>query len=167
MIRVHIRWLIRRDMPEVLAIESGSFSEPWGEDRILRTLRRRNCIGMVAEHRERIVGFMIYELYARRIVVLSFAVHPELRRRHVGAQLVAKLVDKLSRHRRTCLEVALPETNLDGQLFFRSQGFLAEEILRWASGATGEDAYLMRYTLPDLEGVEAERPSRIAKHFEG
>ncbi len=62
-VRVHIRWMIRRDMPEVLAIEHASFEFPWCEEEFLRVLRQRNCIGMVAEHaRSRVVGFMIYEL---------------------------------------------------------------------------------------------------------
>ena len=94
--RVHIRWMIRRDMPEVLAIEHASFEYPWCEEEFLRVLRQRNCIGMVAEYGERIVGFMIYELHRNKIHVLDFATHPEFRRRGVGRQMIAKLVGKLS-----------------------------------------------------------------------
>ena len=75
--RVHIRWMIRRDMPEVLAIEHASFEYPWCEEEFLRVLRQRNCIGMVAELGERIVGFMIYELHRNKIHVLDFATHPD------------------------------------------------------------------------------------------
>ena len=88
--RVHIRWMIRRDMPEVLAIEHASFEYPWCEEEFLRVLRQRNCIGMVAEHGERIVGFMIYELHRNKIHVLDFATHPEYRRRGVGRQMLLK-----------------------------------------------------------------------------
>ena len=56
-VRVHIRWMIRRDMPEVLAIEHASFEFPWCEEEFLRVLRQRNCIGMVAEYGERVVGY--------------------------------------------------------------------------------------------------------------
>ena len=59
---VHIRWMIRRDMPEVLEIEQSSFEFPWTEEDFIRCLRQRNCIGMVAEYDEKVVGFMIYEL---------------------------------------------------------------------------------------------------------
>ncbi len=71
-LRVHIRWMIRRDMPEILGIEDRSFEFPWLEEDFIRCLRQRNCIGMVAEHDDRIVGFMIYELHKNRIA------HPEL-----------------------------------------------------------------------------------------
>jgi len=52
-VRVHIRWMIRRDMPEVMRTERASFEYAWTEDDFLRCLRQRNCIGMVAELGER------------------------------------------------------------------------------------------------------------------
>src|SRR5262245_49541922 len=72
-LRVHIRWMIRRDMPEVLQIEQDSFDYSWTEEDFLRCLRQRNCIGMVAEAGERVVGFMIYELHKSKLHVLNFA----------------------------------------------------------------------------------------------
>ena len=77
-VRVHIRWMIRRDMPEVLAIEHASFDFPWCEEEFLRVLRQRNCIGMVAEVGEQVVGFMIYELHKNKLHVLDFATPPRL-----------------------------------------------------------------------------------------
>ena len=80
-INVHIRWMIRRDMPEVLSIEKSSFEFPWSEEDFIRCLRQRNCIGMVAEYDERVVGFMIYELHKDQLHVLNFSVRPDIRRR--------------------------------------------------------------------------------------
>jgi [ribosomal protein S18]-alanine N-acetyltransferase len=164
--RVHIRWMIRRDMPEVLAIEHTCFEYPWCEEEFLRVLRQRNCIGMVAECGERIVGFMIYELHRNRIQVLDFATHTELRRRGVGRQMVAKLVGKLSAQRRNRISLLVRETNLQAQLFFRVVGFRAMEVLREHYPDTGEDAYHMAYHLD--EGVVDETrvaTNRIAKQF--
>ncbi len=95
-VRVHIRWMIRRDMPEVLAIEHASFEFPWCEEEFLRVLRQRNCIGMVAEHGERVVGFMIYELHKSKLQILELRRVPRVSvARGVGRQMVAKLVGKL------------------------------------------------------------------------
>jgi [ribosomal protein S18]-alanine N-acetyltransferase len=167
-VRVHIRWMIRRDMPEVLAIEHASFEFPWGEEEFLRVLRQRNCIGMVAEHGERVVGFMIYELHKTKLQILNFCVHPEFRRQAVGNQMVAKLVGKLSSHRRTRITLNIRETNLHAQLFFRAQAFRASEVLREHYEDTTEDAYVMQYVFDD--GSPSEQPTvsvnRIAKHFE-
>jgi len=38
-----IRWLIRRDMTEVLEIENASFEYTWNEEDFLHCLRQRNC----------------------------------------------------------------------------------------------------------------------------
>jgi ribosomal-protein-alanine N-acetyltransferase len=166
--RVHIRWMIRRDMPEVLAIEHASFEYPWCEEEFLRVLRQRNCIGMVAEYGERIVGFMIYELHRNKIHVLDFATHPEFRRRGVGRQMVQKLVGKLSGQRRNRIALYVRETNLAAQLFYRVNGFRAAEVIREHFLDTGEDAYLMFYHL-DESLIEEERvaTNRIAKQYGG
>lgn len=144
---VQIRWMIRRDMPEVLEIERQSFEFAWTEEDFLCCLRQRNCIGMVAERQERIAGFMIYELLKSQLHVLNFAVSPWARRQRVGSQMIEKLVNKLSQQRRQeiCLEVR--ETNLAAQLFFRRQGLQAHGVLRGHYEDTEEDAYVMRYQL--------------------
>ena len=46
-LRVHIRWMIRRDMAEVLDIERQCFEFPWTEDEFINCLRQRNAIGMI------------------------------------------------------------------------------------------------------------------------
>jgi len=146
-VAVQIRWLIRRDMTEVLAIEQASFEYAWTEEDFLCCLRQRNCIGMVAEHDGRIVGFMIYELHKSRLRLLNFAVAPDARRRGIGAQMVRRLIDKLSQQRRHEIVLEVRETNLAAQLFFRSMGFMALGVLRDRYDDTTEDAYLMRYLL--------------------
>ncbi|MEZ6091062.1 MAG: ribosomal-protein-alanine N-acetyltransferase RimI, partial [Pirellulaceae bacterium] len=50
--------MIRRDMPSVLDIEAACFEFSWSEDEFIRCLRQRNCIGMVAEENDQVVGFM-------------------------------------------------------------------------------------------------------------
>ena len=166
-LRVHIRWMIRRDMPEVLQAEQESFEFAWTEEDFLRCLRQRNCIGMVAEQGEKVVGFMIYELHKTKLHILNFAVHPSYRRSGVGSQMVAKLISKLSSHRRTRITLEVRETNLAAQLFFRAQGFKAVRVLRAFYEDSGEDAFLMQYRLADDTGEEAEETvNRIAQYEE-
>ena len=145
-LRVHIRWMIRRDMPEVLEIERNAFEFPWFEEEFIRCLRQRNCIGMVAEHAERVVGFMIYELHKTRLHLLNFAVNPSFRRRAVGQAMMGKLVSRLSHQRRNRILLEVRETNLAAQLFFRNIGFRAVSVLRDFYEDTTEDAYLMQFT---------------------
>jgi ribosomal-protein-alanine N-acetyltransferase len=156
--------MIRRDMPEVLAIEAKSFEFPWSEDDFIRCLRQRNCIGMVAERDERVVGFMIYELHKNRLHILNFAVHPEFRRNGVGSQMALKLVGKLSPQRRSRILLEVRETNLDAQLFFRDLGFRAISVLRDFYDDTIEDAYLMEFhhDADDLSGTDGHYERKVA-----
>ena len=163
-VRVHIRWMIRRDMPEVLQSETESFEYAWTEEDFLRCLRQRNCIGMVAEQGEKVVGFMIYELHKAKLHILNFAVSPGQRRCHVGSQMVAKLISKLSSHRRTKITLEVRETNLTAQLFFRNQGFKAVRVLRAYYEDSGEDAFLMQFRIADDAADDAEDSvNRIAQ----
>ncbi len=151
-IRIHIRWMIRRDMPEVLDIEHQCFEFPWSEEDFIRCLRQRNCIGMVAEVEKQVLGFMIYELFKERLHLLNFAVDEWFRRYGIGRNMINKLKMKLSSTRRTNVMLEVRETNLPAQLFFKRMGFEATNILRDFYEDTTEDAYVMKYALPRDEG---------------
>lgn len=148
---MHIRWMIRRDLPAVLDIEQASFEFPWGEDDFLRCLGNPNAIGMVVERDERVVGFMVYELHKTRLHVLNIAVHPDFRRQRVGAAMLAKLVVKLSLARRTRIALEVRETNLAAQLWLARQGFRWRITLHdfYDDWQTTEDAYFFEYVLTE------------------
>ena len=107
----HLRWMMRRDYPGVLAIEELSFALPWTEENFLYCLRQRACIGLIAEQKEKVIGFIVYELHKAKLHVLNFAVSPTYRRLGVGTQMVEKLIGKLSSHRRTRITLAVRETS--------------------------------------------------------
>ena len=153
-IKVNIRWMLRRDMKEVLEIESECFEFAWNEDDFVRCLQQRNCIGMVAEYQGRVVGFMIYELQKTKIHLLNVATLKEFRRKGIGAQLVAKLIAKLGNQRRSRIVLEVRETNLPAQLFLRSLGFLAIDILHGFYEGTNEDAYQMVYRYQSFEPIQ-------------
>src|SRR5262249_52846052 len=118
------------------------------------------------EQGEKVVGFMIYELHKAKLHILNFAVHPTCRRSRVGTQMVAKLISKLSSHRRTRITLEVRETNLGAQLFFRQQGFRAVRVLRSYYEDSGEDAFLMQYRLADDTGEEIEETVNRIAQFE-
>jgi ribosomal-protein-alanine N-acetyltransferase len=151
---VHVRWMIRRDMPEVVAIEQEAFEFPWSEEEFTRCLRQRNCIGMVAEMADSVVAFMIYELHRAKLHVLNFAVVRSHRRLGIGSRMMDKLIGKLTPDRRGRIVLEVRETNLPAQLFFRSLGFRATSVLKDFYEDSTEDAYLMQYI---AESLPAER----------
>ena len=160
-LRIHVRWMIRRDMREVLDVEREAFEFPWSDEDFTRCLRQRNCIGMVAESGDSVVAFMIYELHRSRLHVLNFAVARSHRRLGIGTRMMEKLVGKLSPERRSRIVLEVRETNLAAQLFFRSLSFRAISVLKDFYQDTTEDAYLMHYVSLAAAGVETA-PRRMA-----
>lgn len=149
----NVRWMIRRDMQAVLDIEYRSFEFPWSQDDFTQALRQRNCIGMVVEQDERILGYMVYELYAKRISLLSIATAPDALRQGVGRMMIDKLVGKLSPMRRSQIDADVRESNLGAQLFFKACGFIADKVSR-DHYENGEDAYQFCYRLDaELQGA--------------
>jgi len=142
---IHVRWMIRRDMAEVVGIEREAFEFPWSDEDFTRCLRQRNCIGMVVEIADSVVAFMIYELHRNRLHVLNLAVARSHRRFGIGTRMMEKLAGKLSPDRRSRIVLEVRERNLAAQLFFRSQGFRATSVLKDFYQDTTEDAYLMQY----------------------
>lgn len=146
----HIRWMIRADMPRVLMIEELCFAQPltWTEDDFIRTLRRRDMIGMVIEDAiGEIRGYMLYELHRTRLHIVNFAVHPAYHREGFGAEMVKKLFSKLSRVRRNRILLEVREGNTAAHLFFKVMGFKAIQVLKDFYEDSAEDAYLFEAKL--------------------
>lgn len=145
-ISAHVRWMIRRDMDEVLSIENSCYEFPWTREEFIRCLRQRNCIGMVAEFDEKVVGFMVYELHKGMLHVLNFAVSPEHQLRSVGKTMLDKLKGKLSQDRRSRIVIEIRETNTAGIRFLASTGFRAVATIRgFYDEFTDEDAIEFQY----------------------
>ena len=148
---VHVRWAMTRDLPEVLAIES-AWPHSWDEEEYRLTLAERNVIGMIAEEcvrGEPVIAHMVYLLEKNHLEVVKFSVHPSCVRRGVGSAMIAKLYSKLSSHRRTRIAINVRETNLEGLLFLKANGFEAIRVDRGAFD--GEDSYRMIRRLPEGE----------------
>ncbi len=177
--KLHIRRMISKDLPQVLAVEHACFEFPWQEDDFIVSLRQRNCIGMCVKRNDWVLGYMIYDLH-KALHVLNFAVHPLVRRFGVGRMMAKKLIGKLSPSKRTRILLEIRESNVDAQVFFRAMGFKAVDVLPDFYDDTPEDAYLFVYkhadkhprkretreTMDDLCDRLFTPPSRLAKREE-
>lgn len=145
--------MIRRDMPAVHRIEEESFPHPWSEEDFLTCLRKRNCIGMVAEYDGEIVGFMVYDLCKDRLDLLNVAVGTKFRRCGFGKAMLERLIGKLSQQNRSKITVLSDELNMDAHLFFADCGFRATGVVR---DAYGEDRAGYTFVF-DVNGFEKPR----------
>lgn len=151
--QILIRWMIRSDMPAVLEIESESFDFAWTHEDFRRALSQRNCIGMVAEIDNQVVGFMIYALGKSKLEIINFAVDPVFRNQGVGSTMLNKLLGKLNPERRRKLVLAIRDSNLPAHLFFSRHGFTATKIIPDFYPDCVDDAYWFEYDSRAQPGV--------------
>lgn len=123
-----IRWLIRRDVAQVLVVDEASFVDCWKEADLLEQLRQRNCVALVAEHTatQIILGYIIYELHKDTLRIIRLAVYPQHRRQGIAARMVQRIKNIMSTRGVRAILLDINEQNLPGQLFCRSQDFRGE-----------------------------------------
>ena len=146
-IPVQVRWMVRRDFSQVLAIEEMCFEFPWTSEEFIQCLQQPNCLGMVAELDDQVVGFIVYETPKSRILVTNIAVKPEFQRHGIARQMVQRLVSKMIYQQRNKVAVAIRETNLSALLCFRALGFKAATVLKNFYEDQNEDTYVLQYRL--------------------
>ncbi len=140
---LNIRWLISRDLPEVVEIERAAWQESWTRNDFLSAMKRRNVITMIAERHDRIVGYIVYAIERSSLYILNVTVAPEERGTGVGTKLVEKLKGKLSQQRRKLAVIDVSRNNAKGIEFLENAGFRREatkgHMLRMVFGILPED----------------------------
>lgn len=130
-----IRWIISRDLREVVEIEKRSFPNPWSAKDFTACLKHNNSIGTVVETTSgSICGYMLYSLHAGYVRLINMAVAPEVRRTGIGSLMLERLKAKLNQEYRNMIVTDVSERSVEAQLLFRSQGFLAAKYMRTAYG---------------------------------
>ena len=151
--KIYIRHFVRADTPSLLAIERESFDNPWRESDFRLVMSQRNCIGMAAECQNKIVGYFAYEhLHGKKIRLLNIAVSPIMRRGGIGRLMIDKLKEKLGVSVKKLI-AEVRESNLAAQIFLRSCGFRAVNVLVDYWEDTDEDAYLFLYRESECGGT--------------
>lgn len=141
-----IRFMTRRDVNDVLRIDRASYVPSLTADELVEALSQHDCLALVADSQDEIIGYIIYHLAAKKIIVSRIAVAPEYRRLSVASALLERVLSKMSIKGRSQTEMILSDQNLLGHVFLRSAGFLATAILHDYT-EDGEDAYLFQYAL--------------------
>lgn len=142
-----MRLMCRSDLPEVLEIAKHGSEHPWSENDFIRHLRRGDTFGIVAESAGVIIGFLVYRKFAHVLGVLNLVVQKDSRRAGIGTQLLQVPLDRLPFSKWEALVVLARETNLGGQLFLKSRGLIAGEVIRNFFQDTREDAFAMSWAV--------------------
>ena len=150
---MRVRWMIDRDIPEVLQISRTCYEDPWSEDDFKIVRKKNSCISFVVEDEKlggKIIGYMIYEMYRHKFHILNFGVHQRHRRQKVGTLMIDRLKEKLDEKLRYVIELDSAEDCLSAHEFLKSQYFRAVRVNREQFEDTNGfvDGYTFRYSLP-------------------
>jgi len=150
-----IREMTPADIPEVVRIESSSFSDPWPLEVLESALLQRSTAALVYDSGKEILGYVIVHLKPREIRIANLAVQKDHRRQGIALACLGH-VEGLGRRReasRIILEVQ--ETNLAAQLLYRKAGYRATKVLKNYYPAVGEDGYEMVRALQEVAPAPA------------
>jgi ribosomal-protein-alanine N-acetyltransferase len=140
-----IRELVPGDMDSVMDIELVSNDTPITGQQFARLLRRRNIVGFVASTDDKIIGFIVIEIFKDNFRILNIAVSPDYRRLGAGRKLLGFLTSQLKADKQSKAVIMVRETGLASQLFLKACGFKAVTIMHSYYSDTEEDCYRMEF----------------------
>jgi len=144
------RWMIRRDLAEVLDIEQLSFPFPWSEEDLIKAVRQQmGTVPKVLELNDRVIGYCFYELSKNSLEIINLAIHPDFRRKGNATIFINKIKEKLSPDRRNLIKCRVADYNLEAQLFWCAMGFKAIKVEKNFYKQENVDAYLFTYNYTD------------------
>ncbi|MDJ0270066.1 MAG: ribosomal protein S18-alanine N-acetyltransferase [Aigarchaeota archaeon] len=140
-----IRRAALNDLLAIYDIERKSFNHPYGFVVFLTLLASPSSLFLVAEDSGRVVGYAVARVEERNALLLSIAVHPQHRRRGVGALLLRSIIRQLPEEVEY-LDLQVAVSNSAAISFYEKHGFeKVGKIPRYYKD--GEDAYIMRLAL--------------------
>lgn len=137
------------DLDEVLQIERASFTMPWSRGAFTYEIERNRVARCwVTREDDRVVGYLCLWEVAGEIHITNVAVHPAHRRRGIGREMLAAVLDDAVRRSLSLVGLEVRPTNAEARALYESFGFRVVGRRRGYYYDTGEDALIMEARLP-------------------
>ena len=152
---LRIRPLLESDLEQVTAIEEACFTAPWSERTFRNLLRRPDAFLLSAVYEamyavyeeERVAGYAAVWFVGREAELGDLAVAPSDRRRGIGGELVAAVLEEARSRGVVRIFLQVREGNQSAQGLYRSRGFEIVGRRRGYYAGPKEDALIMRRLL--------------------
>lgn len=125
-----IKVLRKTNLNDLVKLEGLCFAHPWLEKDFKAVLTRDKTAAFYYSIDNKMVGYIIYEMKPKHILLMNIAVHPDYRKMKIGSKLIDNLIDKLNADSRTEIACYIDEYNLDAQLFLKKKKFLATRSIK-------------------------------------
>jgi ribosomal-protein-alanine N-acetyltransferase len=147
--------MAEHDLPEVMVIETASYSHPWTADHFLQEMQSPYAFPLAAfDGKGTLAGYICPMLLLDEGHILNVAVRPECRGQGIGKYLVERALDDCRLGGAAFVSLEVRPSNLSALTLYRSLGF-TETGLRKKYYQDGEDAILMEYIILNREQVDA------------
>ena len=141
-----LRWMGRSDLAACAELDFDSSQFPNTTKDLKVFLDDNHTIGMVVTVDEKVVGFMLYRRHKLSLELVYMVVDIRLRRHGIGKIMTTNLISRLDQPGRNRLIAYVRETQLEAQLFLRSQNLKCIKVLRSYFTDTHEDGYLFQFS---------------------
>lgn len=119
-----IRPMRKEDIAEVSQIEKLSFPSPWSSNIFRAEIEKESfAFYHVMEYRDRLIGYWGYWRIKNEAHLVTFAVHPDFRRKGRGAKLLEHLLEDAQDQSLDVITLEARHSNLVAQKFYERFGF--------------------------------------------
>ncbi len=139
---IHIVSLSEKDLPEIMEIESMSFTSPWSENLFRQELRNERVEVMGARFLNHLLGYVVLWHGFRETHIMNIAVHPHFRRRGIGSMLLEYAINR-ARMKSDVLLLEVRVSNVPAIQLYKRYGFLPIGLRRKYYSDNNEDALVM------------------------
>lgn len=140
---VLIRSMAISDLPEVIAIEQATFSDPWTEDDFKGSSSDPNNRYLIAQADGKVAGYCGYWGVAGEGHICNVAVKREYRGRKIAYRMMRHMIDEALLRGITSLTLEVRESNTAAIKLYESLGFISAGIRKGFYIKPKEDAVIM------------------------
>ena len=111
------------DLPEIVSIETASFTTPWSETLFYNEICKAIAVSRVAKINGKVVGHLCANVILDEGHILNLAVHPEFRGLGIASSLIKEMIDIM--RDRNCRSVFLEVriSNEQARIMYQKFGF--------------------------------------------
>lgn len=131
------------DLDEILEIERLSFKTPWTRLAFINEIEFQNSIFEVMWVDDRLVGYGGFWHIMDEAHISNIAIHPEYRRKGLGTQLLARLLEEAVANGATKATLEVRPSNIAAHRLYGSFGFDVISVRKNYYSDEGEDALIM------------------------
>ena len=121
---IKIRPIDKEDLHSVQDIERISFKDPYPSSLMAFLFRVNKSLFLVAEKKHKIVGYIITSNEDNIGHIISIAIDPSEKRKHIGLRLMEEIFNILKKSKTPVVRLEVRKSNVEAQKFYEAIGFV-------------------------------------------